>query len=1200
MSDTITHEALRPFLPIWLRERLGAQDLVPGAAFHYQATIVYADLSGFSRLTSAFSTLPDGAERLHLVLNQAYAVLIETIARFGGDIMSIAGDALTAWWPERVDVELARRCADALLTALASLPPADTPLGPFQLLMRIGIAAGPVSLTLAGMPGNGVYPILSGPALQAATQAEREAMAGTMCEAEPLSSITIPSNTIAPDVPTAALDAAQFLPKTFVDRLRSNTLVAEYRRCVPVFAAFDLPRRPSELHRLVVRAQTIIGRWGGWLNEVEIGDKGAVFVILFGAPLAYGDDPRRAAACALELLAQGLISRAGISVGTLFAGAVGSGERGVYTAQGEEMNLAANLMDEAAVGTILVSGRIRSELAARYRFGSPAAVYIKGVASVSPVPLLGPLVAEAQGARLVPDAALIGREAERAQLAQQMERALAGRARTLVVSGEIGIGKSALLQFLLGRWMERGLTALVGVCHDASPPPLAVWRPIIFELIGVDDASAQASALAAELDLIGHGLAFPIVAGLLGLSIVAHDQASAEHNDVAHISQWPVRDSTALSPGESAADVVLVANQSHGEPHAALDSPSIERALRAIADLLREHARRTPLLLVLEDLQRADSFSLRLVLRLAEMVALRHHIPLLCAVSWAANSESLAPALQAIAARAAAHLTLGPLTDQDSDALARVWLGVAALHPSLREQITRYTEGHPFFIKEYVRALREQNLLSIEDDVAVVVQQPTLRLVADNAYSLAQAQIDQLDEAARTTLKVAAVIGRSFSADLLFFVHPARPSRAELQAQLEELLRFRLIELEIAGPEPLYRFRQPVVHDAVYISLLFRQRRRLHASVAHWYERVYSAEIEARDAPLAVYDVLIEHARRAEDFVQLARYSEYAAERAARQQAALSALGYIDMAISLVDEPRQRFRLILLRVMLNERLGNLFALADDLGELDRLSEQIEQAVYATAAAYYRLSYRVALDMPQTALNGLMVLGRCLRRALRDPDRSAMRQGLLFRAAALNAQGMAYAATGYHDQARRCVSYALEQARSLEGGEPSNGPLPLLFEPRSIAAHCLTNLSDLSLVRGARDEALRFQREALALALNSFDWHGEARARAGLGRLYALEGDLFAAQHYSSTALSIYQKIGDRRGQALTLCQLAQVANELGDYHEAQRDAMHALALSNAIQARTSEGEALRTLAAIARAQGNEDEAQAAEDEASRL
>ena len=46
---------------------------------------------------------------------------------------------------------------------------------------------------------------------------------------------------------------------------------------------------------------------------------------------------------------------------------------------------------------------------------------------------------------------LIGREAERATIGELIERARAGGAGTLVLSGEAGIGKTALLEYAVGR-----------------------------------------------------------------------------------------------------------------------------------------------------------------------------------------------------------------------------------------------------------------------------------------------------------------------------------------------------------------------------------------------------------------------------------------------------------------------------------------------------------------------------------------------------------------------------------------------------------------------------------------------------------------------------------------------------------------------------------------------------------------------------
>ncbi|MCX7791898.1 MAG: adenylate/guanylate cyclase domain-containing protein, partial [Chloroflexaceae bacterium] len=169
---------LRPYLSHWLSTRIGSAELRPGAMYTCQATVLYADLRGFTRLTAAFATLPDGAERLHAALNHCYNVLIETVAANGGDVSAIAGDALTAWWPNRTDVAVARRCATALLNAVKALPPLDTPAGPFRFYLRIGVGVGTVHAILAGLPHYGVPLTLLGPAVLAAAAAERAARVG--------------------------------------------------------------------------------------------------------------------------------------------------------------------------------------------------------------------------------------------------------------------------------------------------------------------------------------------------------------------------------------------------------------------------------------------------------------------------------------------------------------------------------------------------------------------------------------------------------------------------------------------------------------------------------------------------------------------------------------------------------------------------------------------------------------------------------------------------------------------------------------------------------------------------------------------------------------------------------------------------------------------------------------------------------------
>ncbi|MCX7790817.1 MAG: adenylate/guanylate cyclase domain-containing protein, partial [Chloroflexaceae bacterium] len=181
-----------------------------------------------------------------------------------------------------------------------------------------------------------------------------------------------------PGEPGPPLQDDDFLPRRLIGRLRHDTLITGYRTCVPVFAGFSLPAHPAALHPLVSQVQAVTQRWGGWLNEIEVGNKGGVLVLLFGGPLARGGDAGRAVGCCLELRERGLITRGGITQGLLYLGAVGGAERRVFTAQGDEMNLAAHLMQHAASGEILVSGRVRHEVAGCYLTSEPSLLATKG------------------------------------------------------------------------------------------------------------------------------------------------------------------------------------------------------------------------------------------------------------------------------------------------------------------------------------------------------------------------------------------------------------------------------------------------------------------------------------------------------------------------------------------------------------------------------------------------------------------------------------------------------------------------------------------------------------------------------------------------------------------------------------------------------------------------------------------------------
>ncbi|MFV9506929.1 MAG: AAA family ATPase [Oscillochloridaceae bacterium umkhey_bin13] len=1154
MNVDPANQPLLPFLPFWLRERIGTPELQPGVVYRGAATVLFADLSGFTRLTAAFATLPDGAERLHDALNRCYIALVETILACEGDVASIAGDALIAWWPGLRDLEHGRRCGALLLAAIAAIPSVSTPDGTFRLDLRIGVSAGLTYAVLAGLPGDSFHFTLCGPAVVAAATAERASAVGHILAvmAPALDPPAPPLQSTSPPVP---LSWEHFLPPSFVERLRVGKLIAEYRRCVPVFASFALPPHPDGLHPLVAQVQAVVLRWGGWLNEIEVGDKGAVLVLLFGAPLARGDDPSRAVGCCIELRQRGLITRAGITLGWLFVGAVGSPQRRVYTAQGDDMNLAAHLMGLANPGDILISGRVRSDVIGRYRSSEPMLVQTKGRSEAVPVArvLVNERGRQRNGARLgtgplsstLPGAAVVGRTVERRTLLNVAEAAHEGACTALIVEGETGIGKSCLLKDLLDRWAARGRTAFSAECSSGTAlTPLAAWQPILSALLNLDEAElpgSQQQHIAAALASLPptHQAATSLLLQLLGLG---GERPDSSHN---------------------------------------LHSSELQHLFALVTALVTQRTQQEALLIVIEDIHWADELSLQLAATL-----LRSTPPRLCLVLSHRPLDELPAALVELRALpGCTRLSVSRLSGSEIHAMIREQLGVAQIHPDLGRHLERHTEGQPLFIREYLRVLRQRQLISVEEGVASLSRPAFGVQVSNSAQGIIQARVDQLDEATRLTLKVAAVLGPTFQVRLLATIHPAHPDQATLREHLQTLCELQIVDLELEGPEPVYRFKYGITHEVAYSSLLFGQRRILHTAVVSYYEQVHASEIETGTAPLAVYDALIYHLGHAQEQTRRAHYCQIAARLAARQFATGTALRYTEQALALTSAPERRFGLLLLRMAVNERAGSYLGQHDDLGELEQLAQASGDPLKQAYAAMFRLRCTVLLGARHQVQSQAPILLRQLHCMHEAPS--------LLTAASAESYAQARMLAGQARAARRILRMALTCAARSVADELA------LLTPTAVMVRCLNNLGSLALHEGQSHEAMHQHTRALDLASGGGDWSSASRAQALRGWSQLVRGATDAALADARMAWTASTAVGDRYGQALALRLLAATSAKDGAYDAAERDAHFAASISARAGMRHLEAEIWQDLVGYALAQGQLEAAEGARQERER-
>jgi predicted ATPase len=200
-----------------------------------------------------------------------------------------------------------------------------------------------------------------------------------------------------------------------------------------------------------------------------------------------------------------------------------------------------------------------------------------------------------------------------------------------------------------------------------------------------------------------------------------------------------------------------------------LDPQSLQaRYLTSLRKFLMALSGRRPLALILEDVHWADPSSTELLIKL---LPLAFEAPILFCIVTRPERDApgwkLLQAARETMGSGLLELNLGALTEEDSRKLVANLLEIEALPESIRELILEKSEGNPFFVEEVIRMLLEQGALTEREGRWQAGEDLHTIRIPDNLQSLLLARIDRLPEDARHLLRVASVIGRQFSVQIL-------------------------------------------------------------------------------------------------------------------------------------------------------------------------------------------------------------------------------------------------------------------------------------------------------------------------------------------------------------------------------------------------------------------------------------------------
>jgi class 3 adenylate cyclase len=1116
-----------------------------------EGAVLLSDIEGFTAMVERFSQPgAAGVEAIASALNGYLADVVEIVNRYAGDVIAIAGDSVLCFWKATGDLSLEEACAHAGQAALAiqsALHERETAHDLF-FRTRIGIGSGPVTLSFVGGFNGRWECLLSGPALDAAVNAERIASAGEVILAhgaaallDPfgchesarqghrrLLTMAIPPPSLPP--PTQEAGATQdvlapFLPRALLSRLDlpSATWLPEFRLVTLFLATVTTHSAESALctgpagsaHRLILRFQEVVEEFGG-TAKVDLDAKGTLLLGVWGLPpQAHEDDALLAveAARALHEYASGEQRMSiGVATGRVLCGAFGSRSRSEYIVRGPVINVAARLM-VAAVGELLAD--LATVHAARQRivYEERPALKVKGLAE--PVPVVRPT---GKCTRLLNCAgSIVGRNVESERLIAALEDLLQhGVGSSWLIEAEAGLGKTLLSQLVAREAKIRNGSVLVATA-DAIEGRRAfgAWRDVLRALLGSGDDATMRQLLFERLRSLP---------GLLTLAPLAND---------------------VLPLGLSDNSLTM---EMTGQVRA-------ESTRRLMSGLLMASVREQPCVLIFEDAHWADSLSCVLVEDLVSAdLAL---MMLITTRPDPINSLSFQSQLKQ------EHvIVLDGLHDDEIDRLVCSELGLRSVPSRLLHWIRERVAGHPFFASELIRSLHATGAVSVQDGRCAIgdLEQLTLPFSIEGAIT---SRINQLSPSQQLTLKVAAVIGRVFTEPLLCTTHPA--GSAEVQEHCKLFERSELAIRLVKQATRTYEFRHILVRDVAYGLLPLTQQKLLHRAVA------LRIEAEYEDQLSAVASQLAQHWERAGDLQRSITFLELAGDHDLRTGAFKEALLNFQKSLlnaqcspNLVDSTqlaRLQMGLGKASYFLGDLNGSRRCLEQAVRELDRSVPSSMQATLSSLLreAFVQMSHRLLgvfnkiSDRKQQTVIATVCDGyRCLAQIYFLQDQPAPWLAYLtLRSVNLGERAGASASLA-RSLANLGVVLSLIGLKAWSDWYGSHSVAMADQEGQYAAGSYVRHVNAIRLVSiGCAEDALRSSSEALELIEVLGDFNLELEATSVRAMIAAISGDFNAAEIAARRCVHLSRRTGSLMLGGWAQLNLIDVALSRNDLARAQ-------------------------------------------------
>jgi tetratricopeptide (TPR) repeat protein len=453
----------------------------------------------------------------------------------------------------------------------------------------------------------------------------------------------------------------------------------------------------------------------------------------------------------------------------------------------------------------------------------------------------------------MPQNTFIGRKAELGRLEESLQKAAAGELQVAFIAGEAGAGKTALVEEFISSQEEADPTLItaLGECNaqTGSGDPYLPFRQVLTSLTTdpeekgsvAEIAKAKKTARLKEFVRVSSQTLIKIGPDLIGIFVPGGKLLTSIVTEVALNSNLArkLSEQVGKKTGEEAAKI-----------NPALDQAKI---FEQYATVMKALSKDQTLVLVLDDLQWADSGSLNLLFHLARelkdsrILLIGTYRPDDVALGRDGERHPFETILNELK-RYYGDIVLD--LSQTNPSEERLFTNELVdsepnhLDAAFREALFTRTDGHPLFTIELLRNLQERgNLVKDKDGSWILGSTLDWGTLPARVEGVIGERIARLPEGLRETLTVSSVMGYEFNAQVVARVQKVQERELVKGLSRELEKRYLLVleqgELKIGKQFlSLFRFSHALTQQYLYDEIGAGERRMLHGEIAETLESI--------------------------------------------------------------------------------------------------------------------------------------------------------------------------------------------------------------------------------------------------------------------------------------------------------------------------------------------------------------------------